>query len=117
MIVPRSGHRAEPQPHGSVLFIGGVDAVGQPIRMLERFVIDAGFVPAGELPATSGVVEMTTTRRPNAASTAGGRPTPGGPAADTAFIARLDVVDGTVDVVPTFDCLAAPRAGHHAVLL
>ena len=118
MLVPRSGHRAELMPDGSVLFIGGVDAAGQPIRMLERFVIDAGFVPAGELPATSGVVEMTTTRLPDGRILiAGGRPTPGGPAADTAFIARLDVVDGAVDVVPTFDRLAAPRAGHHAVLL
>ena len=118
MIVPRRGHRAELMPDGSVLFIGGVDAMGQPIRMLERFVIDAGFVPAGELPATSGVVEMTTTRLPDGRILiTGGRTAPAAPAVDTASIARLDVVDGTVDVVPTVDRLAAQRAGHHAVLL
>jgi hypothetical protein len=118
MIVPRRGHRAELMPDGSVLFIGGVDALGAPIRMLERFVIDAGFVPAGELPPTAGVVEMTTTRLPDGRILiAGGRTSPGGLAVDTAAIARLDVVDGTVDVVPTVDRLAVPRAGHHAVVL
>jgi hypothetical protein len=118
MLVPRRGHRAELMPDGSVLMIGGVDAMGMPIRMLERFVIDAGFVPAGELPITSGVVEITTTRLPDGRILiAGGRTSPGGPAASTAAIARLDVVDGTVDVVPTVDRLAVPRAGHHAVLL
>jgi hypothetical protein len=118
MIVPRRGHRAELMPDGSVLFIGGLDAMGQPIRMLERFIIDAGFVPAGELPATSGVVDMTTTRLPDGRILiTGGRTAPGGAAVDTASIARLDVRDGTVDVVPTVDRLAVPRAGHHAVLL
>jgi hypothetical protein len=98
--------------------IGGVDAAGAPIRQLERFVIDAGVVPAGELPATAGVIDITTTRLPDGRILiAGGRPTPGGPAVDTAAIARLDFVDGTVDVVPTVDRLAVPRAGHHAVPL
>jgi len=118
MIVPRRGHRAELMPDGSVLMIGGLDTMGQPIRMLERFVIDAGFVPAGELPLTSGVVEITTTRLPDGRILiTGGRTTPGGDPVNTASIARLDVVDGTVDVVPTVDRLAVPRAGHHAVLL
>jgi hypothetical protein len=118
MLFPRRGHRAELMPDGSVLMIGGIDAAGAPIRQLERFVIDAGFVPAGELPATSGVVDITTTRLPDGRILiAGGRATPGGPAVDTAAIARLDFVDGTVDVVPTVDRLAVPRAGHHAVPL
>lgn len=118
MIAPRRGHRAELMPDGSVLLIGGLDGSGAPIRALERFVIDAGFVSAGELPPTSGVVDITTTRLPDGRILiAGGRTTAGGPAVDTAAIARLDVVDGTVDVVPTADRLAVPRAGHHAVLL
>jgi hypothetical protein len=105
-------------PDGRVHRLGGVDAAGAPIRQLERFVIDAGFVPAGELPATAGVIDITTTRLPDGRILiAGGRPTPGGPAVDTAAIARLDFVDGTVDVVPTVDRLAVPRAGHHAVPL
>jgi hypothetical protein len=61
---------------------------------------------------------MTTTRLPDGRILiAGGRTAPGGAAVDTASIARLDVRDGTVDVVPTVDRLAVPRAGHHAILL
>ena len=117
MIVPRRGHRAELMPDGSVLVIGGVDAAGQPVRTLERFVIDAGFVAAGELPANAGVVDITTTRLPDGRILiAGGRATLGGAVVDTAVIARLDIVNGAVDVVQT-DRLAAARAGHVAVAL
>jgi hypothetical protein len=118
MIVPRRGHRAELMPDGSVLIIGGVDAMGAPIRMLERFVIDAGFVPAGQLHASLGAVDLTTTRLPDGRILiAGGRLAPGGPALDTAGIGFLDFVRGTVDVIPAVDRLDVPRAGHHAVLL
>jgi hypothetical protein len=117
MIVPRRGHRAELMPDGSVLVIGGVDATGQPVLTLERFVIDAGFVSSGELPPNAGVVDITTTRLPDGRILiAGGRATPGGAAVDTAVIARLDIVNGAVDVVQT-DRLAAARAGHIAVPL
>jgi hypothetical protein len=117
MVVPRIGHRAELMPDGSVLFIGGVDAAGAPVRVVERFSIDAGFGSVGELPATTGLVDVTTTALPDGRILiAGGRTTPGGAPVDGAAIARLDVIDGTVDVVET-DRLATPRAGHHAATL
>ncbi|HWU85692.1 MAG TPA: hypothetical protein VN253_00350, partial [Kofleriaceae bacterium] len=90
---------------------------GAPVRTLERFAIDAGFVAVGELPPGAGIIDITTTRLPDGRILiAGGRASVGGQAVDTALIARLDVVDGSVDVVQT-DRLAVPRAGHHAVLL
>lgn len=46
---------------------------------------------------------------------AGGRLEPGG-ATISAFIARLDPLDGTVDIVAT-DRLAQARAGHQATVL
>ena len=46
----------------------------------------------------------------------GGRTEPGGAPTDTAYIARLDPLDGSVDVIPT-DRLALPRAGHQAARL
>ncbi len=117
MVVPRRGHRAELMPDGSVLLIGGVDAAGAPVRTLERFAIDAGFVAVGELPLGAGIIDITTTRLPDGRILiAGGRDAPGGPAVDAAMIARLDVVDGSVDVVQT-DRLAIVRAGHVAVPL
>ena len=47
---------------------------------------------------------------------AGGRLTAGGAAVDTAYIIRVDSVDGSLDTVAT-DRLAAPRADHQAVAL
>jgi hypothetical protein len=117
LVVPRRGHRAELMPDGSVLVIGGVDAAGLPVRTLERFELDTGFRAAGELPPGAGVLDLTTTRLPDGRILiAGGRASLGGPPVDTALIARLDVVDGSVDVVQT-DRLAAPRAGHYAAPL
>ncbi len=118
MAVPRRGHRAELMPDGSVLIIGGVDAMGEPIHALERFVIDAGFVPAGALPMEAGVVDITTTRLPDdRILILGGRTRPGAAPVDTAWLASLDVVNGQVGVIGSVDRMAAPRAGHHAVLL
>jgi hypothetical protein len=117
MVVPRRDHRAELMPDGSVLVIGGIDANGAPVHTLERFVIDAGFIVVGDLPPVAGVIDATTTRLPDGRILiTGGRLTIDGPPVDTALIARLDVVNGSVDVVQT-DRLAAARANHVAVPL
>lgn len=117
MVVPRHRHVAQRLPDGSVLFIGGLDAAGAPVRTLERFSLDAGFEPAGELPPTAATIDFTATPLPDGrVLLAGGRAAPGGPALDTAIIARLDVLSGAVDILPT-DRLAVPRARHQAALL
>jgi hypothetical protein len=117
MVVPRTRHAARLMPDGSVLILGGLDAAGAPVRTLERFTIDAGFVAVGELPAGAGVIDLTTTTLPDGrVLIAGGRLAPEAAAIRESFIARLDVTDGSVDVVAT-DRLAEPRAGHQAALL
>ena len=117
MVVPRTRHQAARMPDGSVLFIGGVDASGAPVRKLELFSLDAGFVPVGDLPDTAGILDNTVTTLPDGRILiAGGRTTPGGPPTKIAFVANLNVTTGSVDVVAT-DRLAVPRAGHQAVAL
>ena len=117
MVVPRSGHAAARMPDGSVLIIGGLDAAGNQVRTLEQFSLDGGFAVVGELPASAAVLDSTVTELPDGRILiAGGRNEPGGPATNTAFIASLSV-DGSIDVVPTIDRLAVPRAGHQAARL
>ncbi|MBA3542318.1 MAG: hypothetical protein H0T79_22070 [Deltaproteobacteria bacterium] len=117
MVVPRSRHHATIMPDGSVLIVGGIDAAGQPVRLLERFSIDAGFTAAGELPPGAGIVDVTATTLPDGRILlTGGRLALDGAPIDDAFIARLDPLDGAVDVVQT-DKLAIPRAGHAATLV
>jgi hypothetical protein len=117
MKVPRSGHTATLMPDGSVLFIGGVDALGSPVAALELFSVDSGFAIAGTLPDLAGLVEFTATTLPDGRILlTGGRRAPGTPAVNTAYIVRLNPVIGTVDVVAT-DHLAVARAGHQAVVL
>lgn len=118
MLVPRSQHQAVRLPDGSVLFIGGIDAAGDPTTQLELFSpLDATFTDAGQLPDTAGLIGMSATVLPDGrVLIAGGQLTVGGPPVDSAFIARLDPFDGTVDVVAT-DRLAVPRSGHQATLL
>ena len=41
MVHPRKNHIARLMPDRSILIIGGVDGIGNPVRDLERFSIDA----------------------------------------------------------------------------
>jgi hypothetical protein len=127
MKVPRWDHQAVRLPDGSVLFIGGLTVVMNPTTMqletkvvdtLELFSpLDATFLSVGMLPQTAGRVGVSATVLPDGrVLITGGRITIDGPPVDTAFIARLDPLDGTVDVVAT-DRLAVPRSGHQATLL
>ncbi|MFN0248009.1 MAG: hypothetical protein ACKV2T_14055 [Kofleriaceae bacterium] len=123
---PRTHHHAARMPDGSVLFIGGVDASGAPVRALERFTIDEGFVDvvdsgsrAVSLDDSVGVIDMSVTQLPDGRLlVAGGRPdgNPSGAPTDVAFVLRLDPGTGTLDVTPT-DRLATARARHQAAIL
>lgn len=117
MLVPRSHHAVVRTPDGGLLVVGGVDAAGQPVRQLELFSIDAGFSDAGELPPDAGAIDPTVTALPDGRILiAGGRATVGGAPVASTFIARLDPVDGSVDVVPT-DSMDRPRANAQAAIL
>jgi hypothetical protein len=116
MNVARSQHRAVRLPDNSVLIIGGIDATGQPIRTLELFTLDEGFKSVGELPDTAGGTDSTATVLPDGRVLITGGRTAMNVVTNTAFIARLDPLDGSVDVVPT-DRLMVARASHQAALL
>lgn len=117
MVIPRRGHVAMLMPDSSVLIIGGIDALGLPVRQLERFSVDEGFTPLGELPAGAGTTDFTATTLPDGRILLiGGRLTPSSPPLDSAYIATLNPLDGLVSVVAT-DHLTFSRAGHQAVAL
>ncbi|HEX4421217.1 MAG TPA: hypothetical protein VH165_25055 [Kofleriaceae bacterium] len=117
LVVPRSGHLAARLPDDSVLIIGGVDATGMPVTTLERFTIDAGFVEVGTLPADAGVINFAAATLPDGRILiTGGSSTVGGATLNTAYIIRLDPLDGQIDVVAT-DHLASARAGHQMAVL
>jgi len=127
MKVPRWNHQAVRLPDGSVLFIGGLtvkvdpntmERTTVPVDTLELFSpLDASFLEVGTLPETAGLIGMSATVLPDGrVLLTGGQRTVGGPSLDSAFIARLDPVDGTVDIVAT-DRLGVPRSQHQATLL
>lgn len=118
MVVPRTGHQAVRMPDNSVLIIGGLDGSSprQPVRTLELFTLDAGFAAVGELPESAGITDFTATVLPDGRVLITGGRTSTNAVTNTAFIARLDPLDGSVDVVPT-DRLAIPRASHQAAIL
>ena len=116
MVVPRSQHRAVRMPDNSVLVIGGVDATGAGVDVLELFSLDGGFVQVGSLPATAGLTGFTATTLPDGRVLLTGGTRDGATPLSTAFIASLDPIDGSVDVVAT-DSLSIPRMNHQATLL
>jgi hypothetical protein len=123
MLVERWDHQAVRLPDGSVLFIGGLwidpmDGKTKVVNKLELFSpLDATFLDVGELPATAGHIGMSATVLPDGrVLITGGKIDVGGDPVNSAFIARLDPLDGTVDVVAT-DRLAVPRTNHQATLL
>ena len=89
-----------------------------PVAKLEVFSpLDATFIDAGELPATAGLIGISATVLPDGrVLLAGGQRGPNEPALNTAFIARLDPLDATVDVVAT-DRRSVPRTNHQATPL
>ena len=117
MNIPRARHEAVRMPDGSVLFIGGIDAAGQPVRTMELFTIDGGFVEAGALPPGAGLLDATITVLPDGrVLVAGGKETPQGEPVLSAYIINLDPLDGSVDAVTT-DRIGRARAGHAAARL
>lgn len=116
LVVPRRNHQSARLADDSVLIIGGYDAAGQPVRTLELFSLERGFVAAGELPPDAGVTgQSITTLADRRLLITGGVGAAGQPV-EAAYIARVDPVDGDVDLIAT-DSLARPRAGHAATLL
>ncbi len=144
MVIPRSHHQTVRMPDGSALIMGGIDATGTPVSLLELFTLDSGFhligptcktgdscpsgelcptagpttgICAAELPTTAGLVDFTATTLPDGrVLLTGGSRTLGGPAVSSAFIANLDPIDGSVDILPT-DSLSIERSHHQATLL
>jgi len=118
MTDPRAQHKALLMPDGSVLFVGGIGKnEAGPTNQLELFTQDAGFTTVGTLPMNAGLVDFAATTLPDGrVLLTGGRTTVGGSPLATAFIAQLDPVFGTVEVIPTTS-LSTPRAGHQATLL
>lgn len=121
---PRWGHAAVRMPGGFVLVLGGVapDPTGAPgaivpVSEMELYdPVQGTFADAGTLPANAGLTGMTVTPLPDGrVLLAGGRDATGA-IVDTVLIARLDPIDGAVDLSPS-DRLSVPRAGHSAVSL
>jgi hypothetical protein len=121
LVHPRWDHAAVRMPGGFVLIVGGRvrDTEGVVVAEPEMELYDpvqGAFASAGILPGNAGLVDMSVTPLPDGrVLLAGGRNVLGEPVA-TVLIARLDPLDGLVDISPTHS-LEVPRAGHSAVSL
>jgi hypothetical protein len=117
MVKPRYGHQAVRLPDGSVMIVGGRDASGALVDTVEIYSPSVGqFTAAAIMPAGAGLVDMTLTPLPDGRVLIAGGTDAAGDAVTTTLIARLDPIDGTVDLSPT-DSLATARAGHVAAAL
>lgn len=131
MSFPRAHHRAVRLPDNSVLIIGGVDAMGNPVDALERFTLDGGFQPVmgtGStplgLPPGAGHVDMTVTVLPATVGgdvrvllTGGTVRLGDGKPLDTVYQINIPAEGPILPVTQLAVKLAAPRAGHQAALL
>ena len=125
MNAPRSHHRAVRLPDNSVLIIGGVDAMGNPVDAIERFTIDGGFQQVAMLPSAAGHVDMTVTVLPVTPSgdarillTGGTLRLGDGMPLDTIYQINVPAHGSIlVNSMPLQVKLATPRAGHQATLL
>jgi hypothetical protein len=119
MNIPRSRHQARRLPDGSVLIIGGVNALGETIDQLELFSLESGFrtATAGKLPPNAGLIDFTATQLPDGRILlTGGRLSVGGAPITSVFIASVNANTGMLDISST-DRLAHARAGHQATVL
>ena len=117
MVIPRTLHQAVLLPDGSVLFIGGIDGFGNPVRVLEQFSLDAGFNAVAMLPSNAATVDFTTTTLPDGRILiTGGSAAFGDAAIPTTTIISLDTQTGQVFVLQELD-LDIARAKHQATLL
>lgn len=115
MQVPRWDHAAVRLPDGSVLIIGGRNAVG-PVSSLEVFTIESGFRVQGTAPIGTGVTDFSLTKLPDGRILIAGGIDASGAPVDAVSIVRIDPVGGGIDLVNT-DRLSFKRAGHEATLL
>ncbi|HEY4183287.1 MAG TPA: hypothetical protein VGM90_40970 [Kofleriaceae bacterium] len=121
---PRTRHQAVRMADDSVLFIGGVDASGTPVRALERFTLEEGFTDLADeqghpvsLEPSFGVIGINVTKLPDdRVLLTGGQADTNGPSVLTALLLRLDPLTGTIDLVPT-DSLQFARTNHQATVM
>ena len=99
-------------PDGRVLVVGGIGAEGTAVI---NDPLTGERLPLPNL-AEARAWHSATVLPDGRVLLSGGRLLANGPAVANAFIASLDQLDGTVDVVPT-DRLSMPRAGHQATIL